>query len=196
MKIVILIVLAAGISSAETAAPSGWSWQNPQPTGNTLSAVAVLDVNTVVAEGTILRTGDSGATWTQPFSGTTEYLRAISFINANTGTVVGSGGTILRTTDGGRTWTRQPASVDYEFYGVSFTDADTGTVVGCDSPPTTFCERGMILRAKDGGLTWTTQFSSAAVRWFTGVSFTDANTGTAVVAGGVILRTADGGTNW
>jgi photosystem II stability/assembly factor-like uncharacterized protein len=48
-----------------------------------------------------LRTTDGGATWVAQHSGTTNDLHDVSFVDANTGTVVGKWGTILRTTDGG-----------------------------------------------------------------------------------------------
>src|SRR5262249_56873550 len=59
--------------------------------------------------GVILRTTDGGATWEWQSSGTTEPLSAVSFTDANTGTVVGARGTILRTTDGGATWKARPS---------------------------------------------------------------------------------------
>ena len=42
---------------------------------------------------------------------------------------------------------------------------------------------------------WFSQ-NSGTTNWLHGVSFTDVNTGTAVGAGGTILRTTNGGTNW
>jgi hypothetical protein len=50
--------------------------------------------------GTILFTTDGGASWNSQLSGTTEFLRAVSFTDANTGTAVGLLGTILRTSGG------------------------------------------------------------------------------------------------
>ena len=38
----ILYVWATGIGLAQVAADSGWTFQNPQPTGNALRAVAAL----------------------------------------------------------------------------------------------------------------------------------------------------------
>src|SRR5262249_27485029 len=67
------------------------------------------DVNTGTAVGfqistqmaTILRTVDGGATWTPQFSGTSAFLNSVSFVDANTGWLVGDKGTILHTTTGG-----------------------------------------------------------------------------------------------
>src|SRR5258707_9438478 len=57
-------------------------------------------------------------------------LRAVSFVDANTGTAVGDYGTILRTTDGGATWTLQTSGTTGGLSAVSFVQANTGTAVG------------------------------------------------------------------
>ena len=125
--------------------------------------------------------------WYAQSSGTTATLYAVSFTDAITGTVVGSGGTILRTTDGGTTWTPQRSGTTEHLRKVSFTDASRGTVVG---------HNGTILRTTDGGTTWTQQSSGTTIG-LTGVSFTDANNGFVVGSfGGTILRTTDGGATW
>ena len=54
---------------------------------------------------------------------------------------------------------------------------------------------GTILRTTNGGTTWTSQ-TSGTTNYLYGVSFTDANTGTAVGDYGTILRTTNGGTTW
>jgi photosystem II stability/assembly factor-like uncharacterized protein len=55
----ILYVWATGIGMAQVGANSGWTFQNPQPTGNVLRAVAALNVKTMIAvgaQGSIFRT--------------------------------------------------------------------------------------------------------------------------------------------
>ena len=54
---------------------------------------------------------------------------------------------------------------------------------------------GTIVRTTNGGTNWTSQ-TSGTTNDLWGVSFTDANNGTAVGFGGTILRTTNGGTNW
>jgi len=51
---------------------------------------------------------------------------------------------------------------------------------------------GTILRTEDGGATWTPQ-SSPTTQDLYGVSFVNANTGTAIGRSGTILRTTTGG---
>ena len=69
-------------------------------------------------------------------------LRGASFVDANTGTVVGEYGTIVRTTDGGNSWTIQASGTTQTLWAVSFTDANNGTAVG---------EDGTIVGTTDGG---------------------------------------------
>ena len=56
-------------------------------------------------------------------------------------------------------------------------------------------DSGTILRTTNGGASWTRQSSSTTNDLY-GISFTDANTGTAVGYGGTILRTTNGGASW
>src|ERR1041385_3454664 len=94
-------------------------------------------------------------------------LRGASFVDANTGTVVGFYGTIVRTSDGGSSWTIQSSGTTENLWAVSFSDVNNGTAVG---------ENGTILRTTDGGNNWVSQISGTALD-FRGVSFTDANNG-------------------
>src|SRR5436309_281526 len=109
-------------------------------------------------------------------------LRGASFVDANTGTVVGEHGTIVRTTDGGNSWTIQASGTTQTLWAVSFTDVTNGTAVG---------EGGTILRTTDGGDHWASQPSGTTLQC-RGVWFTDSNNGTAVGESGTILRTTDG----
>jgi hypothetical protein len=54
---------------------------------------------------------------------------------------------------------------------------------------------GTILRTTNGGASWVEQ-TSGTTNWLYSVSFTDANTGTAVGSYGTILRTTNGGSTW
>jgi len=76
-RVLVLFFGITGVGTDVSFAQSGWFWQNPLPQGNTLNAVAVLDPQNAIAvgnSGTILRTTDSGATWTRQPSGTTNLL--------------------------------------------------------------------------------------------------------------------------
>jgi photosystem II stability/assembly factor-like uncharacterized protein len=129
--------------------------------------------------------GSSGSQWhwQNPLpQGNT--LRGASFVDANTGTVVGDYGTIVRTTNGGNSWTVQASGTTQDLWAVSFTDANNGTAVG---------EAGTILGTTDGGTHWVPQTSGTTVQ-LRGVSFASgAVNGTAVGESGAIFRTTDGG---
>ena len=59
-------------------------------------------------------------------------------------------------------------------------------------------EAGIVLQTANGGQQWSSQ-PSVTFNYLYGVSFTDANTGTAVGyenPDGTILRTTDGGNTW
>src|SRR6187455_1759010 len=78
---------------------SGWKWQNPLPSANTLRGVAFADPLTGVAVGalgTIIRTTDGGQNWVIQTSGTTAELKGIAFSNDSNGVAVGINGTVLR----------------------------------------------------------------------------------------------------
>jgi photosystem II stability/assembly factor-like uncharacterized protein len=124
--------------------------------------------------------------WYQQNSGTMRNLRAVSFTDANHGTVVGDSGTILRTTNGGTAWTSQTSGTTQSLHGVCFTDLNTGTIVG---------DSGTILRTTNGGAFWTTQ-TSGTMKPLRGIAFPQAIAGIAVGDSGTVLRTSNGGTSW
>jgi hypothetical protein len=112
-------------------------------------------------------------------------LRAVSFSDAQTATVVGEAGTILHTTDGGATWVPQISGITDTLLAVDFTDANNGTAVG---------QLGVILKTTDGGQTWTRQESGTNQDLYN-LAFTAPDTGTVIGAFGAILRSASSGTN-
>ncbi len=71
-----------------------------------------------------------------------DLLVAVSFVNANTGWVLGANGTILRSTDGGASWTRQASGTTNHLYAASFVNTTTGWVLGAN---------GTILNTTTGG---------------------------------------------
>lgn len=129
-------------------------------------------------------------TWEKQTSGTTDNLRHIYFINANTGWAVGEGGTILKTTNGGTTWVTQKIINNAFLIGCYFIDSNTGWVSG---------DAG-VFKTTDGGTTWYPQTGPYGL---TKVYFVDKNNGWTV--GGIdgstpyigdIFKTTDGGTTW
>jgi photosystem II stability/assembly factor-like uncharacterized protein len=111
---------------------------------------------------------------------------SVSFVDADTGFIVGGSGTILHTTNGGTEWISQLSGTMNWLRGISAASANIATAVG---------DSGTILRTNNGGSTWTSQ-SSGTAHSLRAVSFSDANTGTVVGDSGTILRTTNGGTTW
>ena len=79
------------------------------PTLRAVSGVKAL-VITVGDAGTILSSGDDGATWITQKSGTMSNLLAISVTSATDAWAAGASGTLLHSSDGGVTWTAVTSS--------------------------------------------------------------------------------------
>jgi photosystem II stability/assembly factor-like uncharacterized protein len=193
-----------------------WTQQSAGP-ATYLDGVSCTDGNTCTAvggywrsapalgDGYILRTIDGGITWTTQYTASGEgRVTAVSCAGAITCVALQGGSNqyaparkaILRTTDGGATWTVSANLYPSIASRVSCPDATTCTVVGSTSGVEGRNSRtGLILRTADSGATWVQQ-SSGTANSLAGVSFSDANTGTAVGEAGTILRTSDGGATW
>ncbi|SDR96385.1 Uncharacterized protein SAMN05216271_0838 [Halopseudomonas sabulinigri] len=113
---------------------------------------------------------------------------------------VGARGHIVYSDDQGGSWTQAAVPVRQLLTAVYFVDDKNGWAVGHDS---------LILNTTDGGQTWAMQYRdpeldepmdpngpSLLERPLMDVWFRDANTGFAVGAYGIFLRTDDGGKNW
>jgi photosystem II stability/assembly factor-like uncharacterized protein len=152
---------------------------------NEFFGVSFYDKNNGIVVGSnIFRTSDGGTNWVRPDSvGTFSILLGIQFINSKIGIAVGGHGVIIKTTDGGKTWFNLTTGNNKNLEKVCFTDINTGFVCG---------DQGVILKTTDGGKTWLDK--SMNDTYYTGISFTEANTGT--IAGGIMIRTTDGGNSW
>ena len=98
------------------------------------------------------------------------HLSGVSFTDANTGTAVGDHGTILRTTNGGASWTAQSSGT-------------TNWLMASLSPmptPERRWENAEPFFARPTAAQVGLAQSSGTTVQLSGVSFTDANTGTAV----------------
>jgi photosystem II stability/assembly factor-like uncharacterized protein len=187
-----------------TVGHSGWNWGNPQPQGNTLRAVEFAGARGFAAGefGTLLRTDDRGRSWTGIPTGTTSALSQIAIPDENT-VVVGSGCVLRRSDDGGATFKAFSFSAssgcENGIASLSFPSAQTGYLL---------LANGSLLRTDDGGASFTERGPVPATAATapsgtpdtpTGLLFTDANTGFAVVrgsSGGSVYRTTDGGATW
>ncbi len=183
MPSMVIGTLLAGILSSEGADYAGWT------VGFSADGY-----------GTILRTSDSGATWTRQGYGqlADASFNGVVAVDPLTAWVVGNAsdgyGTIYHTTDGGLTWAREgsaaqlPSASLLKVATYGFNDI---WAVG-DSA---------ILHSSDSGATWTNQIPAA----YTGVNMqgiytldgvTVWATGTASGGYATILKSTDGGLSW
>lgn len=101
--------------------------------------------------GTILKTTDAGATWTDLNTGVSNsvYLYSLYFLNENDGFAVGDASTIIHTNDGGVTWTDYNTTASANFRDIIFWNENDGIILGGSN--------GVYLLTSDGGTTWVVQ---------------------------------------
>jgi photosystem II stability/assembly factor-like uncharacterized protein len=136
----------------------------------------------------VLRTGDSGTTWTQlrP-TGSRQLLRGVSCPVTGTCFSVGDATTILATTDGGQTWSAQTAPANLSMYSISCPSATT-----CIAGATT----GQVIKTTNGGATWVQQGTISNVN-LRSISCPSLSVCFGVGGSDTIIRaTTDGGTTW
>ena len=144
--------------------------------------------------GAIFATSDGGVSWhkqyKQSFTGDSEQMNTVSFVNADDGWAVGNGsdmggaGTIVATTDGGAHWTAQSAGSDWDLSGITFVDAEHGWLP----------EGGSTYFTTDGGADWAA--ADTGLTSVNAVSFANALDGYAVGGAGGMATTTDGGQTW
>ena len=135
----------------------------------------------------IIHTANGGVTWEQQYSGTTNWLGSVYFVDSKNGWAVGQYMRILHTTDGGNNWTTQNSEDTCHLSEVHFIDVNEGWSVGS-------C--GRILHTIDGGNNWTEQNAGPTSLNLVSVHFTDKLHGWIGGLGKVLYRTTDGGQTW
>lgn len=161
---------------------------------NDISAVDQLTAWAVGDNGTIIKTEDGGATWNPQNSGVTQDLGDISVVSPQVAWAASSSEhLILRTVDGGANWTAKTVPSIWTNH-IEAISADTAWATAYNN----------IYRTTDGGQTWAVQYTTDQFKVM-GLSATDESNAWAVGANngyagllpyGVVLNTADGGTNW
>jgi photosystem II stability/assembly factor-like uncharacterized protein len=170
----------------------GITWDNQTPlngSDNDLFSIFFVDDSTgwIVGEiGTVLKTGDCGATWTALPNAIEDDLDDVFFTDRLNGWSVGRWGSIYRSENGGEDWTPQSSGTVRRLKSVFFVNPDTGWVVG---------HGGAILKTTDGGAAWTAQ-ESGTDSHLRSVFFFDPDTGWAAGEDSTLLKTTDGGNRW
>ena len=144
--------------------------------------------------GTLLKTGDGGASFTpiDVTSGAPINLKDVDFLDANHGFVMGHSfsGIVYRTSDGGQFWSS--SVVPGKINAGDFVDGLTGYVCGL---PQAIGNGGPISRTLDGGITWTSQADGIQAELMD-IRMVSDSTGYAVGRFGTILKTTNMGNTW
>jgi len=182
LTILALIIASTSFFYGQTI---GWTTE-PGPTTHNLYGIAFSDSSTWVAVGdggTIIRSSDSGVSWSLVSSPVTDQLRSVAF-EGHLGIAVGISGRVIRSTDSGLSWTEEPRPTTRNLYAVSISSY-MAVITG---------EEGTILVSRDSGLTWTSHTAGTASILF-GVSVND-STAVGVGGQGAVVMSVDGGAGW
>ena len=181
---------AAGAQSAAGAA-TGELWTLAQTSwAQNLYGVALAGSKrgwAVGDGGTIVHTGDGGATWQPQQAPVAQDLAGVVFAGRLAGWAVGASGTILHTADGGAHWLAQAGHTAQDLQAVACVGPLQAWAVG---------GQGTILHTADGGVTWQPQHAGAPAGTLWAVAFAGVRYGWATGDGGTLLHTADGGATW
>ena len=124
-------------------------------------------------------------------------LRSSSFINDNTGWIVGLNGTILKTTNGGVNWNILQNGSTEEYVSVCFKDINNGWLLSKNNSGSS--GQAFIKHTTNGGTSWFNQLVLGdSIQGADNIQFLDMNTGYALVfsARNYVFKTTNGGTNW
>lgn len=193
------IAPAAAQAGSVQVGSSAWYWGNPLPQGNTIRSMSFGPGTGYAAGdfGTLLKTTDSGASWTGLRSGTYSNLSRVQAIDSST--IVAGGGCVARLSrDGGATFkriafTNVESSCPEPLASFSFLSADTGFLALAD---------GSVTSTSDGGDTFGSKVSIPGTRSAGGgqpvgdLHFVTSTIGFASTLDGRIYRTLDGASSW
>ena len=146
-KIITFLFILSIFSSDICFSQSGWFWVNPVPTGKELRSIRFVNENVgfaVGAEGTFLKTTNSGENWTLQKI-TDDFLWSVYFVNEQTGFVCGQGGLILKTTNGGISWNEKASNTLQTLNSIYFPNLNSGYAVGYG---------GTMLKTVNNGEVW------------------------------------------
>ncbi len=170
-----------------------WSVLDPGTT-HTLRKVALspVDVRIVVAVGdlaTVVRTANSGTTFTRPSLGATNTrnLKGIAFRpSSNLTSVTGQDGYLVNSTNAGGSWSQRLAGIRNNFTSADFKNQNTGFIAG---------ENGGLFVTSNGATTLINRSIPEPVLIHT-LDFWNTSFGYTGSEGGKIYRTANSGTAW
>src|SRR5687768_9521425 len=84
--------------------------------------------------------------WAKMYTGNSNHLKSIYFVNDSVGFSSGFNGTIIKTVNGGKTWSILSSGSTADLYSIFFTDVNNGFAGGAV---------GVLLKTTNGGTSWT-----------------------------------------
>lgn len=136
----------------------------------------------------ILRTTNTGVTWTSIANTFLTSLNGVSFLDINTGFAVGNNGLVIKTTDGGLTWASTVSPGVNHFFGVAAFPLNNVIAVGT---------QGVIFKSTNGGTSW---FNTAppSTKTLYSISLDSAGLtgGYSVGDSSAIFKTTNQGSSW
>jgi photosystem II stability/assembly factor-like uncharacterized protein len=188
------VTVPVAVAAPVSAGRSGWAWSDPLPQGESLAGLAFQGARgyAVGADGTVLRSDDSGAEWVGLASGTSANLDLVQELEAGV-VVVGGGCTLRMSSDAGASFQRLPvneseAHCASPIASFSFLSPSVGFVEQAD---------GTISLTNDGGQTVVPRTAVPLAGAVAGpIAFASATLGLEVDGAGAIYRTTDGAGSW
>lgn len=123
--------------------------------------------------------------WTPLNPRTFSTINDISFLDNNSGVVVGDTGVVMLTTDGGESWSQSPVA---SYYDINSVDRVATILVAVG-------DSGLAIRSVDNGATWT-NITTPINAGLLAVDMVTENIGYAGGVNGNMLKTTNGGLSW
>jgi photosystem II stability/assembly factor-like uncharacterized protein len=185
------LFLLSGAQSGVNSPGSGWYAGNPLLGPSNLTYLATAGGTTFAAGdlGTLLKSTDSGATWSGIVTGIQDNLTIVRVVGGDPSSlVIGGHSFLLRSDDGGQTFTRLPFAHGggLMLATVAFPSKLVGYLV---------LSNGSVLSTADGGRTFTRKTAIPGSMPNDLIAISD-TTAFAVTGNGTIQRTTDGASSW
>ncbi len=141
------------------------------------------------SKGLILRSTDSGQSWSQVNNTISSIFTDIFFVSENVGYLCGGNTRILKTTNSGQSWTSQFNDNNSDLFSIHFISENEGYAAGGVGGT------GRLLHTNNGGATWV-DVNLPAPFLLQSVFFASQNVGYVAGVGGEMRKTVNGGTDW
>ena len=185
-----------------------WAWGS-SPLYRDFNKVVYTNAHTLLVAGgwqmsgnnrtdsmqTILKSTDSGQSWTVVWDQSGPWLESMVFIDTLKGFAVGDSGTILTTLNGGNTWQQVASPIKRSLISATFINADTGFIVGGFNDATGITEVRTILSTINAGASWAVVLDQPG-GCLHDITFADKNTGYIVGDSTTLLKTTNSGQTW